>query len=321
MAKWWCVDCQKYYNVCVIEKLYKSKIELHISNFHGNGNKFSKMFSNCSHCGTSVKDQQDMDDHMAMNHPDKMLNTCESCGTYFHSIRSQALHKCKSKTKKIFEDQTEMKPPRKSKKSPEDDVKASQWWCCHCEQNYFGILTKKIYKLHMTNFHENIQDEDVFEEKKEKRKEKKSDGSENSKKEWWCNFCKKHFFGVLYSIFYETHMSYFHEGAKTKSKPQPDPGPKTRSSRNVPPKSPPKSKPKSSYAKNINGKRINRNEACRILGLSRNATLDDIKISFRRLARKWHPDKNANPEENDKFTMKFQEINGAYEMLSQLMNI
>ena len=179
----------------------------------------------------------------------------------------------------------------------------------------------------MTNFHENIQDEDVFEEeekvqqKKSTPKEKKSDDDkEDAKKKWWCNFCKKHFFGVLYSVFYRMHMSNFHEGAKkTKSNPPPpDSGPKTRS-RNVPPKSPPKSKPKkSSYTKNINGKKIDRNEASKILELPRNATFDDIKTSFRRLARKWHPDKNTNPEESSKFTMKFQEINGAYEILSKL---
>lgn len=144
MAKWWCIDCQKYYNICVIEdKFYKSKIELHISNFHGKKISSSNMKS-CPHCGVNIKDQQDMDEHMESNHPDKMCNNCESCGIYFHSIRSQARHKCKPKTKKDFQDQqTEKKQPPKSKKSPEEDVKASQWWCCHCEQNYFGILTKK----------------------------------------------------------------------------------------------------------------------------------------------------------------------------------
>ena len=135
---------------------------------------------NCVHCGVTVKDQQGMDEHVAENHPDKKLNTCDSCGTYFHSIRSQVLHKCKSKTKKKFQEQTNPKKPKSSKKSPEDDVKSSQWWCCHCEKNYFGILTKKIYELHMTNFHENIQEDHVFEEeekvhkKKSKPREKKS---------------------------------------------------------------------------------------------------------------------------------------------------
>ena len=123
-------------------------------------------------------------------------------------------------------------------------------WCdyrnncarCHCEQNYFGILTKKIYKLHMTNYHENIQDNE--ENNSKKPNEKKSSHEEKSKKEWWCHFCKKYFFGVLYSVFYDMHMSNFHGGAKTKSTKSPPPdfdfGQKKSKNRD-PPKSPPKS--------------------------------------------------------------------------------
>jgi len=49
-----------------------------------------------------------------------------------------------------------------------------------------------------------------------------------------------------------------------------------------------------------------------ILGVERNATQDEIKKSFRRLARKYHPDvnKDKNAEE------KFKEINEAHEVLS-----
>jgi curved DNA-binding protein len=49
-----------------------------------------------------------------------------------------------------------------------------------------------------------------------------------------------------------------------------------------------------------------------ILGVTRNATQDEIKKSFRRLARKFHPDvnKDKNAEE------KFKEINEAHEVLS-----
>ena len=80
---------------------------------------FSNNMKSCLHCGVNIKAQQDMDEHMESNHPDKMLNTCEHCGTYFHSIRSQARHKCKPKTKKDFQDQqTEKKP--KSKKEWSD---------------------------------------------------------------------------------------------------------------------------------------------------------------------------------------------------------
>jgi DnaJ-class molecular chaperone len=49
-----------------------------------------------------------------------------------------------------------------------------------------------------------------------------------------------------------------------------------------------------------------------ILGVPRNATLDEIKTAYRRLALKWHPDRNKSPEA----TEKFKQINQAYEILS-----
>jgi hypothetical protein len=50
-----------------------------------------------------------------------------------------------------------------------------------------------------------------------------------------------------------------------------------------------------------------------ILGLSQNATQDEIKRSFRNLALKYHPDKNRNSEES---RQKFMKIIEAYEVLS-----
>ena len=47
------------------------------------------------------------------------------------------------------------------------------------------------------------------------------------------------------------------------------------------------------------------------LGLSRNATDDEIKKAYRKLSRKYHPDL-AGPEFED----KFKEVNTAYEVLS-----
>lgn len=48
------------------------------------------------------------------------------------------------------------------------------------------------------------------------------------------------------------------------------------------------------------------------LGVEKNASADEIKKAYRRLARKYHPDVNKDPEAEN----KFKEINAAYEILS-----
>lgn len=50
-----------------------------------------------------------------------------------------------------------------------------------------------------------------------------------------------------------------------------------------------------------------------ILGVSRDADKEDIKRAYRRLARKYHPDVNKEPEAEE----RFKEINRAYEVLSE----
>jgi DnaJ-class molecular chaperone len=51
----------------------------------------------------------------------------------------------------------------------------------------------------------------------------------------------------------------------------------------------------------------------KILGVSRSATQDEIKATYRKLARKYHPDVNPGDKKAEE---KFKEINEAYEVLS-----
>ena len=55
----------------------------------------------------------------------------------------------------------------------------------------------------------------------------------------------------------------------------------------------------------------------KILGIQKNATQDEIRKAYRKLARKFHPDLNPNDKEAEK---KFKEINEANEVLSNEEN-
>ncbi|MBQ6896904.1 MAG: J domain-containing protein, partial [Oscillospiraceae bacterium] len=54
------------------------------------------------------------------------------------------------------------------------------------------------------------------------------------------------------------------------------------------------------------------NEPHKILGVSENATQDEIKKAYRQMAKKYHPDLNPGDENAAK---KMNEINEAYDML------
>jgi len=51
-----------------------------------------------------------------------------------------------------------------------------------------------------------------------------------------------------------------------------------------------------------------------ILGVSRNATMDEIKKAYKKLAFKYHPDKNPDDKESEN---KFKEVASAYETLTK----
>jgi len=51
-----------------------------------------------------------------------------------------------------------------------------------------------------------------------------------------------------------------------------------------------------------------------ILGINKDASQDEIKKAFRKLALQYHPD--ANPNNKEEAEKKFKEINEAYQTLS-----
>lgn len=51
----------------------------------------------------------------------------------------------------------------------------------------------------------------------------------------------------------------------------------------------------------------------KVLGVSKTASTEDIKKAYKKLARKWHPDKN--PANQEEATRKFKQVSEAYQIL------
>ena len=52
-----------------------------------------------------------------------------------------------------------------------------------------------------------------------------------------------------------------------------------------------------------------------ILGVSRDASDDEIKKAYRTLSRKYHPDANINNPNKDQAEAKFKEVQQAYQQI------
>ena len=59
----------------------------------------------------------------------------------------------------------------------------------------------------------------------------------------------------------------------------------------------------------------------KVLGVSPNASDDEIKAAYRQLAKKYHPDNYANNPLADLAEEKMREINEAYDMIQSICRL
>ena len=67
------------------------------------------------------------------------------------------------------------------------------------------------------------------------------------------------------------------------------------------------------------------NDAFEVLGLSKNASLDEVKARYKELVRQYHPDilmgRGESKEVIERSTKKLQEINEAYGRLKEKFGV
>jgi len=60
--------------------------------------------------------------------------------------------------------------------------------------------------------------------------------------------------------------------------------------------------------------KVNQRDFYEVLGVSRTASVDEIKSAYRKAALKWHPDRN--PQNKHEAEVKFREATEAYSVVS-----
>ena len=57
-----------------------------------------------------------------------------------------------------------------------------------------------------------------------------------------------------------------------------------------------------------------------VLGVSRDASKEEIKKAYRKLSKKYHPDANINNPNKEQYEEKFKEIQQAYQTVMKMKN-